>query len=53
MEMEYCNSDFWLDLERAKLEQQEKKLVNDIKTTAKKNQMGSVKVMAKDLVRTR
>ncbi len=42
-----------LDRERVKLEQQEKKLINDIKTTAKKGQMGAVKVMAKDLVRTR
>mmetsp|Transcript_4305 Transcript_4305/g.13937 ORF Transcript_4305/g.13937 Transcript_4305/m.13937 type:complete len:230 (-) Transcript_4305:562-1251(-) len=42
-----------LDRERATLEQQEKKLVNDIKQLAKKNQMGSVKIMAKDLVRTR
>ncbi|KAJ3193676.1 Charged multivesicular body protein 2A [Irineochytrium annulatum] len=42
-----------LDRERTKLEQQEKKLINDIKKSAKANQMGAVKVMAKDLVRTR
>jgi charged multivesicular body protein 2A len=33
--------------------QQEKKLINDIKKAAKENQMDSVKIMAKDLVRTR
>lgn len=32
---------------------QEKKLITEIKQMAKKNQMGAVKVMAKDLVRTR
>ncbi|KAL2912334.1 ESCRT-III subunit protein did4 [Polyrhizophydium stewartii] len=42
-----------LDRERAKLEQQEKKLIADIKKTAKAGQMGACKVMAKDLVRTR
>ncbi|TPX39335.1 hypothetical protein SeLEV6574_g07294 [Synchytrium endobioticum] len=42
-----------LDRERQKLEQQEKKVINDIKTSAKKGQMGACKVMAKDLVRTR
>lgn len=42
-----------LDRERAKLEQQEKKLIMDIKKMAKDNQMDAVKVMAKDLVRTR
>ncbi|KAK4057166.1 ESCRT-III subunit protein did4 [Microbotryomycetes sp. JL221] len=42
-----------LDRERTKLEQQEKKLVIDIKNSARKGQMGSCKVMAKDLVRTR
>ncbi|RKP02889.1 hypothetical protein CXG81DRAFT_10245 [Caulochytrium protostelioides] len=42
-----------LDRERAKLEQQEKKLIVDIKKTAKANQMNACKVMAKDLVRTR
>ncbi|GAA5907930.1 hypothetical protein JCM6882_001530 [Rhodosporidiobolus microsporus] len=42
-----------LDRERSKLEQQEKKLVMDIKNGARKGEMGSCKVMAKDLVRTR
>ena len=42
-----------LDRERTKLEQQEKKLIADIKKAAKANQMGPCKVMAKDLVRTR
>eukprot|EP00732_Lithocolla_globosa_P007187 Lithocolla_globosa_v1_NODE_8892_length_770_cov_16.239161.p1 type:complete len:216 gc:universal NODE_8892_length_770_cov_16.239161:725-78(-) len=42
-----------LDRERQKLEQQEKKLISDIKVTAQKGQMGACKVMAKDLVRTR
>ncbi|KAI9356083.1 Snf7-domain-containing protein [Pilaira anomala] len=42
-----------LDREREKLERQEKKLIADIKKSAKSNQMGACKVMAKDLVRTR
>ncbi|KAI9287312.1 SNF7 family protein [Umbelopsis sp. AD052] len=42
-----------LDRERIKLEQQEKKLIADIKKSAKANQMNACKVMAKDLVRTR
>lgn len=42
-----------LDRERQKLEQQERKLIADIKKTAKLNQMGALKIMAKDLVRTR
>ncbi|KAJ2760055.1 ESCRT-III subunit protein did4 [Coemansia sp. BCRC 34490] len=42
-----------LDRERAKIEQQEKKLVADIKKSARAGQMGACKVMAKDLVRTR
>ncbi|KAJ1907189.1 ESCRT-III subunit protein did4, partial [Tieghemiomyces parasiticus] len=42
-----------LDRERTKLEQQEKKLIADIKKSARNNQMGAVKVMARDLVRTR
>ncbi|KAH6583497.1 hypothetical protein BASA61_007965 [Batrachochytrium salamandrivorans] len=42
-----------LDRERSKLEQQEKKLIADIKRTAKAGQMGACRVMAKDLVRTR
>jgi charged multivesicular body protein 2A len=36
-----------------KLEQQEKKLVADIKRSAKAGQMGACKIQAKDLVRTR
>lgn len=42
-----------LDRERAKMEQQEKKIIADIKKMAKLGQMDAVKVMAKDLVRTR
>lgn len=42
-----------LDRERAKMEQQEKKVIADIKKMAKQGQMDAVKVMAKDLVRTR
>uniref|UniRef100_A0A0R3RRN7 Charged multivesicular body protein 2a n=1 Tax=Elaeophora elaphi TaxID=1147741 RepID=A0A0R3RRN7_9BILA len=42
-----------LDRERLRLEMQEKKIIADIKKMAKMNQMDSVKVMAKDLVRTR
>ncbi|KAK7108803.1 charged multivesicular body protein 2a-like [Littorina saxatilis] len=42
-----------LDRERQKMEQQEKKVIADIKMMAKKGQMDAVKVMAKDLVRTR
>ncbi|GJJ12453.1 Charged multivesicular body protein 2A [Clathrus columnatus] len=42
-----------LDRERTKLEQQEKKLIMDIKKSAKAGQTGACKVMAKDLVRTR
>ncbi|KAI8835701.1 Snf7-domain-containing protein [Chytriomyces cf. hyalinus JEL632] len=42
-----------LDRERTKLETQEKKLISDIKKSAKANQMNACKVMAKDLVRTR
>ncbi|OLL22024.1 DOA4-independent degradation protein 4 [Neolecta irregularis DAH-3] len=42
-----------LDRERNKLESQEKKLIGDIKKTAKANQLGACKIMAKDLVRTR
>ena len=42
-----------LDRERTKMEQQEKKLISDIKKTAKQGQMNACKVMAKDLVRTR
>ena len=42
-----------LDRERSKMEAQEKKLIIDIKKMAKNNQMDAVKVIAKDLVRTR
>ncbi|XP_005062677.1 PREDICTED: charged multivesicular body protein 2a, partial [Ficedula albicollis] len=42
-----------LDRERQKLEQQEKKIIVDIKKMAKQGQMDAVRVMAKDLVRTR
>jgi len=42
-----------LDRERVKLEQGEKKLIMDIKKSAKAGQMNACKVMAKDLVRTR
>lgn len=42
-----------LDRERSRLEMQERKVIADIKKMAKMNQMDSVKVMAKDLVRTR
>ncbi|KAF8892708.1 Snf7-domain-containing protein [Infundibulicybe gibba] len=42
-----------LDRERGRLEQSEKKLVMDIKKSAKAGQMNACKVMAKDLVRTR
>uniref|UniRef100_A0A1I7YSN5 Charged multivesicular body protein 2a n=1 Tax=Steinernema glaseri TaxID=37863 RepID=A0A1I7YSN5_9BILA len=42
-----------LDRERARMEMQEKKVIADIKKMAKMGQMDSVKVMAKDLVRTR
>jgi len=42
-----------LDRERAKMEQQEKKIIIDIKKMAKAGQMDAVKIMAKDLVRTR
>lgn len=42
-----------LDRERNKLMQQEKKLVVDMKKMAKQDQIDSVRIMAKDLVRTR
>ncbi|XP_053212044.1 charged multivesicular body protein 2a-like [Panonychus citri] len=42
-----------LDRERTKMEAQEKKIIIDLKKMAKDNQMDAVKVMAKDLVRTR
>ncbi|XP_040182054.1 charged multivesicular body protein 2a-like [Rana temporaria] len=42
-----------LDRERQKLEQQEKKVITDIKTMAKQGQVEDVKILAKDLVRIR
>lgn len=42
-----------LERERVKMQNQEKKLITDMKKLAKSNQMDAVKIMAKDLVRTR
>lgn len=42
-----------LDRERTNLQMQEKKLIIEIKKMAKEGQIASVKIMAKDLVRTR
>ncbi|ERN07799.1 hypothetical protein AMTRI_Chr08g204440 [Amborella trichopoda] len=42
-----------IERERQGLQAQEKKLIMEIKKTAKQGQMGAVKVMAKDLIRTR
>ena len=42
-----------LDRERTTLQTQEKKLIGEIKKSAKAGQMGATKVMAKDLIRTR
>ncbi|XP_026463819.1 charged multivesicular body protein 2a-like [Ctenocephalides felis] len=42
-----------LDRERMRMEQQEKKVIADIKKLAKDGQMDAVKIMAKDLIRTR
>lgn len=42
-----------LDRERTRLENQEKKVISDIKMMANRGQMDAVKIMAKDLVRTR
>ncbi|KAF7322766.1 Snf7-domain-containing protein [Mycena chlorophos] len=42
-----------LDRERTKLEASEKKLIADIKRSAKDGQLNACKVMARDLVRTR
>jgi len=42
-----------LDQLRIKLEKQEKTLIQQIKTSAQKGQMGACKIQAKDLVRTR
>eukprot|EP00123_Amoebidium_parasiticum_P000360 comp10869_c0_seq1/m.5477 comp10869_c0_seq1/g.5477 ORF comp10869_c0_seq1/g.5477 comp10869_c0_seq1/m.5477 type:complete len:217 (-) comp10869_c0_seq1:702-1352(-) len=42
-----------MDRERVKMENQEKKLINDIRREATKGNQDIVKIMAKDLVRTR
>ncbi|CAK9289774.1 unnamed protein product [Gordionus sp. m RMFG-2023] len=42
-----------LERERTKMEQQEKRVILDIKKMAKDGQLDAVKVMARDLVRTR
>jgi charged multivesicular body protein 2A len=42
-----------LEREKINLEREEKKLTIEIKKAAKENQMAAVKIMAKDLVRTR
>ncbi|KAF8388755.1 hypothetical protein HHK36_025435 [Tetracentron sinense] len=42
-----------IERERQGLQAQEKKLILEIKKSAKQGQMGAVKVMAKDLIRTR
>jgi len=42
-----------LDREKFRMEQQEKKIIADIKKMAKAGQMDVVKIMAKDLLRTR
>jgi charged multivesicular body protein 2A len=42
-----------LDREKLGLEREEKRLTMEIKKAARENQMSAVKIMAKDLVRTR
>ncbi|XP_078435669.1 SNF7 family protein isoform X2 [Wolffia australiana] len=42
-----------IERERQGLQNQEKRLIVEIKKTAKQGQMGAVKIMAKDLIRTR
>jgi len=42
-----------LDRERARMEQQEKKIITDIKKMAKEGQMDDVNIMTRDLVRKR
>merc|ERR1711865_1298429 len=42
-----------LDREKNQLEREEKRLTIEIKKSAKEGQMGAVKIMSKDLVRTR
>jgi charged multivesicular body protein 2A len=48
------NRAMWdIDRERIRMENQEKKIIFDLKKVAKENQMESVRILAKDLVRTR
>jgi charged multivesicular body protein 2A len=42
-----------IERERISLQQQEKKIIVEIKKSAKQGQMGAAKILAKDLVRTR
>jgi charged multivesicular body protein 2A len=42
-----------LEREKVKMGNEERKLMNDMKRAAKNNQMDAVKIMAKDIVRTR
>eukprot|EP01013_Petalomonas_cantuscygni_P039245 TRINITY_DN70608_c0_g1_i1.p1 TRINITY_DN70608_c0_g1~~TRINITY_DN70608_c0_g1_i1.p1 ORF type:complete len:220 (-),score=48.48 TRINITY_DN70608_c0_g1_i1:150-809(-) len=42
-----------LERERTKMQTQEQKLIADMRAMARKNQMDAVKIMARDLVRTR
>lgn len=42
-----------VDRERTKLQQEERKTVQELKNLAKQNQVGPLKIRAKDLVRTR
>jgi charged multivesicular body protein 2A len=42
-----------IERERTNLQNQEKKIITEIKKAAKQGQMGAAKIMAKDLVRTR
>jgi len=42
-----------IERERTSLQNQEKKIIMEIKKAAKQGQMGAAKIMAKDLVRTR
>ena len=42
-----------LDREREKMQMQEKKLIQEMKTLAKQNQLDAVKIIAKDMIRTR
>ena len=47
MKASYLQAMRELDRERSKMEQQEKKIIADIKKMAKQGQMDAVKVMAK------